>query len=145
LGNTISILRCLEKRWNVMFTSRDFLRGWPVVAVIAWYLNWQLPMQSVPITTKVVSSNPAHGKMYLMQNYVIKFVKDLGRSIVLFHFLPMLISSEIWNLKKKLMLYILNICCCCFFVIFFNSMFAIEIKNRLHVSKCIKPQRKITT
>jgi hypothetical protein len=26
LGNTISILMCLEKRWNVMFNSRDFLR-----------------------------------------------------------------------------------------------------------------------
>jgi len=34
-------------------------------------------MQSVPITTKVVSSNPAHGEMYLIQHYVIKFVSDL--------------------------------------------------------------------
>ena len=34
-------------------------------------------MQSVPITTKVVSSNPGHGKMYLIQHYVIKFVSDL--------------------------------------------------------------------
>jgi hypothetical protein len=30
-------------------------------------------MQSVvPITTKVVSSNPTHGEVYLMQHYVIK-------------------------------------------------------------------------
>ena len=36
-------------------------------------------MQSVPITTKVVSSNPAHGKVYSMQHYVIKFVSDLGQ------------------------------------------------------------------
>ena len=28
----------------------------------------------MPITTKVVSSNPAHGKVYSMQYYVIKFV-----------------------------------------------------------------------
>jgi hypothetical protein len=34
-------------------------------------------MQSVPITTKVVSSNPAHGEVYSMQRYVIKFVSDL--------------------------------------------------------------------
>jgi hypothetical protein len=34
-------------------------------------------MQSVPITTKVVSLNPAHGKVYLIQHYVIKFVSDL--------------------------------------------------------------------
>ena len=37
----------------------------------------QLPMQSVPITTKVVSSNPAHGEVYSIQHYVINFVNDL--------------------------------------------------------------------
>ena len=37
----------------------------------------QQPMQSVPITTKAVSSNPAHGDGYSTQNYVIKFVSDL--------------------------------------------------------------------
>jgi hypothetical protein len=37
----------------------------------------QLPMQSVPIITDVVSSNPAHGEVYSMQHYVIKFVSDL--------------------------------------------------------------------
>ena len=40
-------------------------------------LDLQLPMQSVPITTEVVSSNPIHGKVYSMQHYVIKFVSDL--------------------------------------------------------------------
>ena len=34
-------------------------------------------MQSVPITSKVVSSNPVHGEVYLIQHYVIKFVSDL--------------------------------------------------------------------
>ena len=34
-------------------------------------------MQPVPITTKVVSSNPAHGEVYLIQHYVKKFVSDL--------------------------------------------------------------------
>ena len=33
-----------------------------------------LPMQSVPITTKVVSSNSVHGEVYSIQHYVIKFV-----------------------------------------------------------------------
>jgi hypothetical protein len=33
-------------------------------------------MQSVPITTKVVSSNPVHGEVYSIQYYVIKFVID---------------------------------------------------------------------
>jgi len=36
-----------------------------------------LSMQSVPITTKVVSLNPVHGKVYSIQHYVIKFVSDL--------------------------------------------------------------------
>jgi len=34
-------------------------------------------MQSVPITTKVVSLNPTHGKVYSIQHYMIKFVSDL--------------------------------------------------------------------
>ena len=29
------------------------------------------------ITTNVVSSNPAHGEVYLIQHYVIKFFRDL--------------------------------------------------------------------
>jgi hypothetical protein len=40
--------------------------------VIVWWLD-----QSVPITTEVVSSNPAHGEVYSIQHYVIKFVSDL--------------------------------------------------------------------
>ena len=39
--------------------------------------QFQLPVQSVPITTKIVSSNPVHGEMYSIQYYVIKFVSDL--------------------------------------------------------------------
>ena len=34
-------------------------------------------MQSVPITTKVVSSNIAYGEVYSIQHYVIKFVSNL--------------------------------------------------------------------
>jgi hypothetical protein len=40
-------------------------------------LDLQLPVQSVPITTNVVSLNPAHGEVYSIQHYVIKFVSDL--------------------------------------------------------------------
>jgi hypothetical protein len=39
-------------------------------------LNLQLPVQSVPITTKVVSSNPVHDQVYLI-HYVTKFVSGL--------------------------------------------------------------------
>jgi hypothetical protein len=34
-------------------------------------------MQSVPITTKVVSFSSARGEVYSIQHYVIKFVHDL--------------------------------------------------------------------
>jgi hypothetical protein len=38
-------------------------------------------VQSVPMTIKVASSNPAHGKVYLIQHYVIKFVSDLQQGL----------------------------------------------------------------
>jgi hypothetical protein len=40
-------------------------------------LDLQLPVQSVHITTKGVSSIPVHGQVYSIQHYVIKFVSDL--------------------------------------------------------------------
>ena len=40
-------------------------------------LDLQLPVQSVPITTKVVSSNPWRGVLESIQHYVIKFVNEL--------------------------------------------------------------------
>jgi hypothetical protein len=45
--------------------------------LIVWYLDLRLPVQSVPITTEVVSLNPAHGEVYSIQHYVIEFVSDL--------------------------------------------------------------------
>jgi hypothetical protein len=49
------------------------------VVVIVWYLYLQLPMQSVPIKTKAVSSNPVHSEVFLIQHYVIMFVSDLRK------------------------------------------------------------------
>ena len=48
-----------------------------VVVIIVWWLDLHLPMQSVPITTNIVSSNPAHDEEFSIQHYVIKFVSDL--------------------------------------------------------------------
>jgi hypothetical protein len=48
-------------------------------------------MQSVPITTNVVSSNPAHGEVYLTRHFVIQFVSDLrqdGGFLQVFRFPP---------------------------------------------------------
>ena len=47
------------------------------MVVIVWHLDLQLPVQSVPIITKVVSLNPVHGEVFSIQHYVIKFVSDL--------------------------------------------------------------------
>jgi hypothetical protein len=47
--------------------------------MIVWYLDLQLPVQSVPITTNFVSSNPIHDEVYSIQHYVIKFVSDFGQ------------------------------------------------------------------
>jgi hypothetical protein len=40
-------------------------------------LDLQLLVQSVPITTKIVSSNLAHDEVYSIQHFVIKFVSEL--------------------------------------------------------------------
>ena len=44
---------------------------------MVWQLDLQLPMQSVPITNNVVSSNPVQGEVYSIQHYGIKFASDL--------------------------------------------------------------------
>jgi hypothetical protein len=45
--------------------------------IISWWRHGgrdrMVVAQSVPITTKVVSSNPAHGKVYSIQHYVIVY------------------------------------------------------------------------
>ena len=65
-----------------------------VVVVIIWQLHLQLPVQSVPITTKVVSSNPDHGESYSIEHYVIKFVSDL-RQVGSFLWVPLPIKLTI--------------------------------------------------
>jgi len=41
-------------------------------------------VQSMPITTKVVSLNPTHGEVYSIQHYVIKFVSYFRQGMRLF-------------------------------------------------------------
>jgi hypothetical protein len=45
-------------------------------------------VQSEPITTKVVSSNPVHVEVYSIQHYAIKFVGDLQQ-----------VSGFLWGLR----------------------------------------------
>jgi len=41
----------------------------------------QIPLQSVPITNKVVSYNRVHGEVYSIQQYVIQFVSEKALKI----------------------------------------------------------------
>ena len=40
-------------------------------------IMWKLDLQTVPITTKVVNSNPVHAEVYSIQHYVIKLVSGV--------------------------------------------------------------------
>jgi hypothetical protein len=69
--------------------------------MIVWLLDLhlQLLVQSVPITTNAVSSNPAHGEMYSIQHYVIKFVNDLrqvGVFLRILRFSPPIKLTDLW-------------------------------------------------
>jgi hypothetical protein len=48
-----------------------------VSKIFFMWIRLALHLGTVPITTKVVSSNPLHGEMHTIQHYVIKFVSDL--------------------------------------------------------------------
>jgi hypothetical protein len=62
---------------NCYFTY--FLDLGALVVVNVWWLDLPLPVQSLSITTNVVSSNPAHGEVYLIQHYVIWFDSAIDR------------------------------------------------------------------
>ena len=68
----------------------------------------------MPITTKVVSSSPVHGQMYLIQHHVIKYVSDL-RQVGGFPQAPSVSSNnktdrhDITEIVLKVMLNTLNL------------------------------------
>jgi hypothetical protein len=82
LGNCVIITNYWWNCWSSLFKV-SFHNSWILTSqrgamiVIIWYLDLQLHVHLVPITTKFVSLNPAHGKVYSIQHYVIKFVSDL--------------------------------------------------------------------
>ena len=61
---------------HVVYVEYLMYRG-AVVFLIIWWLDLQLPIQSVPINTNTMCSNSSHGGVYSIQHYVIKFVSDL--------------------------------------------------------------------
>jgi hypothetical protein len=77
------------------------------LVVILWLSDLQLPKQSVPITTNVVSSNLTRGKLYSIQLYVIKFVSDLlqvGGFLRVLRFPPPIKLTDITEILLKVAL-----------------------------------------
>jgi hypothetical protein len=48
-------------------------QGTVLMVVIVWELDLPLPIQSVHVTIKDESSNPIHGEVYSIQNFVIVY------------------------------------------------------------------------
>jgi len=82
LNNLRKCLFLLKKIFfrYLLFNARLCLYCCVYVNIIKYYTRFvylQLPIQSVPITTKVWGLNPAHGEVCPIQYYVIKCVTDL--------------------------------------------------------------------
>ena len=58
----MSKMKNVQMLW--MVNNEHILKEKAIVALIVWQLDLQLPMQSVPITTDVVSSNLDQGEVY---------------------------------------------------------------------------------
>jgi hypothetical protein len=73
--------------------------------MIIWLLGLHLSVQSVPITTNVVSSNSDRGKLYSIVHYVIKFVSDLWQVSGFLRVLRFLPSNKMqrynWNIVES--------------------------------------------
>ena len=72
-------------------------------------MDLQLHVQSVPVTTKIVSYNRAHGEVYSIQHYMIKFVSDLwqvGGFLRVLRFPP--IKTDRHNITEILLKLALN-------------------------------------
>ena len=85
-------------------------------------------MQSVPITTNVVSSTPEHGEVYLIQHYVIKFVSNLRQVsdfLRVLRFPPQIriVRHDITEILLKLVLNTINQTKTCFFLFSLRAFF----------------------
>jgi len=68
ISKTFLHILCRISSVNINYEKKTYIPySGVVVVMIWWWLNLQLSVQSVPITTKVVSSNPAHGYVYPIQ------------------------------------------------------------------------------
>ena len=61
-------------------------------------MDLQLPVQSMPITTRVARLNPVHAEVYSIYYFVIKFVYDLRQVGGFLRFLPLKVVLNTINL-----------------------------------------------
>ena len=75
-------------------------------------IHFKLPLQSVTITTNVVSSNSVHGEVITIQHYVITLVSDLrqvGGFLRVLRFPPPIkLTTEIAEILLKVALNTIN-------------------------------------
>jgi hypothetical protein len=87
---------------HIVYPVQLKLKLGSIVVVIIWRLDLQLPVQSLSITTKVVSLNPSHGEVYSIQRYVIKIVSDF---LWLLRFTPPIKQTAMnrysWNIVES--------------------------------------------
>ena len=62
---------------RIIWIGSGYVKLFAGAVMIVWWLDLQLPVQSVSITTKVVSSKPVHGTVSSIQYYVTRFISDL--------------------------------------------------------------------
>jgi hypothetical protein len=93
-------------------------------------------MQSVPITTNVVSSNLAHGEVYPIQHYVIKFVCEVRQVVGFLTWLLVYENEYASRLRLK-----------AFFFIYYEQVLN-NLENtytlNTHTYICIYPQNLTT-
>jgi hypothetical protein len=102
-GFTCYFNHILQPFWK--FRYHDYLIL-ILLQILLILLDLQLYVQLVPITTEVVSSNHAHGEVYFIQLYVIKFVSDLRQVgdflCVLWFPLPIKLTPRYsWNIIES--------------------------------------------
>ena len=107
---------------DTLWTLKNLVFLRKTLNVLFMYLDTH--MLSAPITTKVVTSNTAHGGVYSIQHYVIKFISDLRQTTGLWFFLGTLVFSTIKTDRQDLSEILLKV--------------ALNTKTLTHISEMCK-------
>jgi hypothetical protein len=80
---------------NVVFHLRFGWFGLWCLTPLSTIFNLQLPVQSVPITTKIVSSNPVHGEVYSIQH--VSDLRQVNGFLWVLRFSPQIKYQPMYN------------------------------------------------